>query len=131
VRLLLDTNVWLWSLLRPNRLNRNVARALRNPRNELWWSPISGLELISLCNRRRFHAVAEPIAWVTSALRQVPLREVPITTNIALECARIELPHSDPADRILVATARVHALTFVTSDAKIIEAGVVPVLPND
>jgi PIN domain nuclease of toxin-antitoxin system len=131
VRLLLDTNVWLWSLLRPIRLNRNVTRALRNPRNELWWSPVSGLELISLCKRKRFHAVAEPVAWITSALRQVPLRAIPVTTDIALECARFELPHDDPADRILVATARVHALTFVTSDQKIIEAGVVPVLAND
>jgi PIN domain nuclease of toxin-antitoxin system len=84
-----------------------------------------------LGNRKRFHAVAEPIAWITSALRQVPLREVPVTTDIALECARFEFPHSDLADRLLVATARVHALTFVTSDAKLIEAGVVPVLAND
>jgi PIN domain nuclease of toxin-antitoxin system len=84
-----------------------------------------------LCSRKRFRAVAEPAAWITSALRQVPLREVPVTTDIALECARFELPHNDPTDRILVATARVHGLTLVTSDRKIIEAEVVPVLAND
>jgi PIN domain nuclease of toxin-antitoxin system len=128
---LLDTHVWLWSVLRPRRLNRNVTRALSNARNELWWSPVSGLELISLCRRKRFRAVIEPVAWITSALRQVPLREVPITTDIALACARFELPDDDPADRILVATARVHGLTLITSDRKIIEAGVVPVLAND
>jgi PIN domain nuclease of toxin-antitoxin system len=131
VRLLLDTNVWIWSLLQPKRLNRNVTRALSSPRNELWWSPVSGVELISLCRRKRFRAIVEPVAWIKSALRQVPLREAPVTTDIALECAGFELTHDDPADRILVATARVHGLTFVTSDQKIIAAGVVPVLAND
>jgi PIN domain nuclease of toxin-antitoxin system len=131
VKVLLDTNVWLWSVLQPRRLNKNVTRTLSNPRNEVWWSPISGLELISLSGRRRFRAIGDPVAWIRLALRQAPLREAPVTTEIALECASFELPHEDPADRILVATARVHGLTFVTGDQKIIAAGVVPVLAND
>ena len=131
MRVLVDTHIWLWSILRPKRLNRDVTRVLGNPRTEVWWSPVSALELISLCRTKGFHGVVEPVAWIRSALRQVPLREAPVTTDVALECARFELHQDDPADRILVATARVHRLTFVTGDQKIIAAGVVPVLAND
>jgi PIN domain nuclease of toxin-antitoxin system len=131
MRVLVDTHVWLWSILRPKRLNRNVTRVLGNPRTEVWWSPVSALELISLCRTKGFRGVVEPVAWIRSALRQLPIREAPVTTDIALECARFELPQDDVADRILVATTRVHGLTFVTGDKKIIEAGVVPVLAND
>src|SRR5918992_3573237 len=120
MRVLVDTHIWLWSILRPKRLNRDVTRVLGNPRTEVWWSPVSALELISLCRTKGFHGVVEPVAWIRSALRQVPLREAPVTTDVALECARFELHQDDPADRILVATARVHRLTFVTGDQKII-----------
>jgi PIN domain nuclease of toxin-antitoxin system len=41
MRLLLDTHIWLWSLLEPERLGKRAANALKNPDNELWLSPIS------------------------------------------------------------------------------------------
>ena len=50
--------------------------------------------------------------------------------EIVLETARFRLPHSDPADRILVATARSLGLTLVTSDARLLASKAVPTLPN-
>jgi PIN domain nuclease of toxin-antitoxin system len=43
MKLLLDTHIWLWSLLEPKNLTRRVAGALQNPRNDLWLSSISHL----------------------------------------------------------------------------------------
>ena len=48
MKLLLDTHIWLWSVLEPHRLSRRVAKALQDSSNELWLSPISIWELIVL-----------------------------------------------------------------------------------
>ena len=64
------------------------------------------------------------------ALKQAPVREAPITREVALETRRIQLPHRDPADRFLAATARVFELTLVTSDARLLQTKGLAVLPN-
>jgi PIN domain nuclease of toxin-antitoxin system len=58
------------------------------------------------------------------------MREAPVTYQVAEETARVQLPHRDPADRLLVATARVFDLTLVTADQQLIRARQVSVLSN-
>jgi PIN domain nuclease of toxin-antitoxin system len=58
------------------------------------------------------------------------MREAPVTYQVAQETARVQLPHRDPADRFLVATARVFDLTLVTADEHLLKARQVPVLAN-
>jgi len=130
MKLLLDTHIWLWSLLAPGKLTRRVARALENEENELWLSPISLWELPILVERRRISLQPDVEEWMALAMKQAPLREAPITHEVALETRRIRLPHQDPADRFLAATARVFELTLVTSDARLLETRGLPVLPN-
>jgi PIN domain nuclease of toxin-antitoxin system len=64
------------------------------------------------------------------ALQAAPLREAPLTHEIALESFGLKFPHRDPADRFLVATARVLGLTLVTADERLINSHQVAVLPN-
>lgn len=130
MKLLLDTHIWLWSLLDPGKLTKRVARALQQPGNDLWLSPISTWELVVLAGRGRVTVDGDLDAWVRRAHERAPLREAPLTHEIALETSRLDLPHRDPADRLLVATARVLDLTFVTADERLIEAGAVRVLAN-
>lgn len=127
MRLLFDTHIWIKSITDKVRLDRPVARALATPRNELWVSPVSGLELLSICNRKALRSIPDTIAWMKQAIAE-PFREAPLTFAIAIECGLINLPHGDPADRIIVATARVLGCTLVTSDRSIIESGLVEVL---
>lgn len=130
MKLLLDTHIWLWSLLTPERLAPRVARRLEDDTNELWLSAISPWELVMLVERRRV-ALETPVdVWVAESLRRAPLREAPITHEIALASREIELPHRDPADRLIAATARVLGLTLVTADERILGAKAVPVLAN-
>jgi PIN domain nuclease of toxin-antitoxin system len=131
LRLLLDTHIWLHSVLDPRLLSRPVLRALSRASAEFWLSPISGLELVSLSNKRRFRTIGDPIAWMTTSVANAGIREAPLTMEIAYECARFALPHGDPADRIIVATARVLDLILVTEDRKIIESRLVETVPND
>ena len=130
MRLLLDTHILLWSLTGPRRCSRRVARALSNPRNEVWVSPISTWEIVTLSMKGRLRAEGGPSAWLPAALAQAGFREVPLTHEIALAVEDIVLPHSDPADRLLAATARVHGLTLVTADQNLIQGKGFEVLAN-
>ena len=130
MKLLLDTHIWLWDLLDPDRLSRRIRKELRNPANELWLSPISVWELLSLHARSRIVLNAGVEEWIAEAMRAVPTTEAPVTHEVALETRRIALPHRDPADRFLAATANVFGLTLVTSDAALIKAKTCRVLPN-
>jgi PIN domain nuclease of toxin-antitoxin system len=130
VRLLLDTHIWVWSQLEPDRLSRNVRTALEDPDAELWLSPISVWELLLLIERGRVTVRGDAGRWVQDALRVSPLREAPLTHAVALESRRVTLPHQDPADRFLVATARLLDLALVTADARLLKASPCKLLAN-
>ena len=130
MRLLLDTHIWVWSQLAPHRLSRKVRRALENSGAELWLSPISVWELLLLIERRRVTVTGDLGLWVQDALRAGPFREAPLTHAVALESRRVKLPHRDPADRFLAATARVHDVALVTADARLIAAKPCKLLAN-
>lgn len=130
MKLLLDTHIWVWSALDRARLSRRVVNALENPQNELWLSPISLWEVLTLAQKQRLTLYPNPQAWITNTLDALPMREASVTYEIAQETARVELPHRDPADRFLVATARVLGLTLVTADDTLLKSKPVAVLAN-
>lgn len=130
MRLLLDTHIWVWSALDRARLAASLTAALESPENELWLSPISLWEVLTLCQKNRLTLHPNPQAWIENTLDAVPMREAPITYQVAQETARVRLSHRDPADRFLVATARVFDLTLVTADEQLLKAGQVAVLGN-
>lgn len=119
MKLLLDTHIWLWSLLEPDRLAPQVRQALGDPANELWLSPISAWETVLLAERGRISigAGGSPSEWVQRALAAAPVRDAPLTRAVALRSRDVQLEHQDPADRFLAATARVYDLVLVTADA--------------
>ena len=131
MKLLLDTHIWLWSTLTPERLSPRVRRALRDRRNELWLSPISNWELTVLCGKGRVVLNEAVGQWASKTISAASLREAPLTHEIALEAANLRLPHRDPADHFLAATARVLGLTLVTSDKRLIESRQFPVIANN
>lgn len=130
MKLLLDTHIWLWSLLEPRRLSRRVTKALTAPDTELWLSPISVWEVLLLAEKRRLELDRAADAWVAEALSSVPMREAPVTHEIARATRLLRLPHEDPADRFLAATAKVLELTLVTADDRLIGCSDVAILSN-
>ena len=130
MKLLLDTHIWLWSVLEPNRLSRRVAKEIQDSSNELWLSPISIWELVVLWQKGRMVPEEDIEAWVPKALRALPLQEAPVTYEVARETGRLRLPHRDPADRFLLATAKVFELTLVTADDNLLKSRAVSVLAN-
>jgi PIN domain nuclease of toxin-antitoxin system len=130
MKLLLDTHIWLWSVLEPTRLSRRVAKELQESANELWLSPISVWELVVLWQKGRVVPSEDIEAWVPKALRALPLQEAPVTYEVARETARLRLPRRDPADRFLLATAKVFELTLVTADEHLLKSRDVSLLAN-
>ncbi len=130
MRLLLDTHIWLWSALEPERLSRRVTLALSNPRHELWLSPVSVWETLVLARKKRVVLNPSPEQWVRRALRDLPIHEAHLNHEVAIRSETMTLPHRDPADRFLLATALVHDLTLVTADRRLVKTRLVPTLRN-
>jgi len=128
LRLLLDTHIWLWSLQDPGRLGRRTLQELRSPANELWLSPISTWEALTLHYKGRIHVQGDLGRWVTEAT--APFHEAPLTHEIVLAARQVPLTHEDPADRFLAATAQVLDLTLVTADSRLLGLGEVATLGN-
>ena len=130
MRLLLDTHIWAWSLLDPDKLGKRVLAALRSHESDLWLSPISTWEMLMLIERGRIEVDGDPKKWVADALSTVPFNEAPITHEVAIESRKLRLKDSDPADRFLAATAIVYDLILVTADRRLLRSSAYSVMPN-
>jgi PIN domain nuclease of toxin-antitoxin system len=128
--LLLDTHIWVWSLTEPDKLGARVRRALQDPGNELWLSPLSVWELLVLTEKRRIVLDRDVTDWVAQASTDLPTNEAPLTHEVALETRNFRLPHADPVDKLLAATARAFHLTLVTADKRLIGLKGVRVFAN-
>ena len=89
MKLLLDTHIWVWSALERARLSGRLTATLENPNNELWLSPISLWEVLTLCQKNRLTLHPNPQAWIANALDAVPMREAQITYQVAQETANL------------------------------------------
>ena len=129
-RLLLDTHVLIRWLIEDRKLSRTQKRALELAvqRGEpIALSAISLLEIAVLASGDR-PAVKLPLDDFFKDLNSNPIfRVFPLTYEVALELASLSVLR-DPADRAIVATARVHRLRLVTSDERIIASQLVPVV---
>jgi PIN domain nuclease of toxin-antitoxin system len=127
LNLLLDTHIWIWSKGSPARLSKRVEMELSNPNNELWLSPVSMWEALTLMQKGRIR-MEDPFGWVERAAEQ--MHEAPLTHEIVRMGLAMALPHADPADRFLAATAKVLKLTLVTADQRLLGLGEIASLAN-
>lgn len=129
-RLLLDTHILLRWLLEPKRLSREQAKTLERAvqRTEpVAMSAMSLLEIAILADEGKLELRGGLSGFFSSLEANPVFRLIPITHSIALEAGALRALR-DPADRTIAATALVHGMRLVTSDQRIIESGVVPVV---
>ena len=115
---LLDTHVWLWGINEPERLPTSVRTELEMASEPPRLSPISLWEVVLLAERGRITLSPNPRTWLREAARTV--REVPLTFEVAAASRQLRLDHEDPADRFIVATAKVFGLRLVTADTRLL-----------
>jgi len=125
--LLLDTHVWIWAmdgwLGEMGRVAHDeIVQAGMDGR--VLVSPISVWEVGMLEAKGRIRFALEVGEWVRRALGAPGVRLSPLTPEVAIDSSRLpEGVHGDPADRMLIATARRVGATLVTRDLKILEYG--------
>jgi len=73
-----------------------------------------------LLERGRISIAGDRRSWIERTLRESPVREAQLTREVTIESRFIDLPHQDPADRLIAASARVHGLTLVTADERLL-----------
>ncbi|EMS78525.1 type II toxin-antitoxin system VapC family toxin [Desulfotignum phosphitoxidans] len=123
MNLLLDTHILLWSLTGSDKLPDEMKKALEDPVSTLWLSPISTWEILMLHEKNRIRIDhADPVEWIERVLGSIPFKEASLNHEVAIQSRQVKLPHQDPADRFLVATALVYDLTFMTVDQKILDS---------
>ncbi len=130
MNLLLDTHIWIWNDLQPERLTSRVSQELADAKNELWLSPVSLWELVLLVEKKRLRLNQEFHLWVTDSVKDLKLKEAPFTWDVANEFRFALLGYGDPADRFLVATARAYDMTLVTADERLLRIPNLNLLPN-
>ena len=130
MKLLLDTHIWIWSVLEPKKLSRRVARELESAKNQLWLSPVSIWEAMFLHRKGRLEVPEGFSTWLTRALTIASYHEAAFTFDVAVALATIQLPHTDPADLFLAGSAKAYGLTLVTSDRNLLRAKDLSVMEN-
>ena len=130
MRFLLDTHIWLWSIGEPDRISERINKVLTNPESQLWLSSISIWEALLLVRKSRVQIENTFEDWLATALTKIPVTEAPLTFEVARALTAISLPHTDPADMFLAATAKAFDLTLLTVDRNLIQAKGINVIQN-
>ncbi|MGC2529762.1 MAG: type II toxin-antitoxin system VapC family toxin [Candidatus Acidiferrum sp.] len=127
MKFLLDTHIWLWLIGNRVKLAAGLLKDLQNTDNEIWLSPISIWEALTLHRKGRMFLGPNLAAWVAHAVSGT--KEAAFTHEIVLAAMQLSL-HQDPADRFLAATAQVLDLILVTADQRLLGLGNIRTLAN-
>jgi len=139
MKLLLDTHILLWSLLEPTLLSQQVASELENPSSEISISPISLWEILVLTEKGRLLLQPDALTWVRQHAKINSFKgsskashrtQNPLNHEVAIQSRSLDLPHQDPADPFLAATAIVYDLTLVTADDRLLGSKQFSLLAN-
>lgn len=121
-RYVLDTHVWIWMHTDPKKLSPAVVEVLEKPNryDALVLPAISIWELCKLAEKGRLILSCEVDTWIQMALRYPGLRVAELSPEIAYESTRLPPSfHEDPADQMIVATARAENAVLITKDRRL------------
>lgn len=122
--IVLDTHVLLWWLSNPEKLSSKAAEVIEKSMNDraIYVSSISAWEIVMLSSRGRLELTIDAYDWVASAESLPFVYFVPVNNRIAMKSVRLpDFAYSDPADRIIIATAMSLRATLVTKDRRILD----------
>jgi PIN domain nuclease of toxin-antitoxin system len=125
--ILLDTHIWLWWLSEPDKLSPAAAHAIERAKGSdaVHISAISAWEVAMLIQKGRLDIgrSAEELCRATEALPFVHF--VDVDPRVAVRSVSLDLPHPDPADRLIAATSNLLGAPLVTADRHLRNASAV------
>ena len=123
MKYLLDTHTWIWWHMNTQKLSQKVKKLIRDTSkyDELLLSAISPWEFSKLLEKKRLGISCDPEDWINRALDMPKLRLVPLSPLLAYHSTVLPQPfHNDPADQIIVASARSENASILTKDERIL-----------
>lgn len=118
--ILLDTQVWIWWASQDPRLPIPLRDVLEGHEGSgLGVSDFSVWEVAKKVERGKLALASDLDNWLALAVRAPGIVMLPVTREVLVEATRLPGFHRDPADQIVVATARVHAIPLATTDSQI------------
>ena len=122
MKYLLDTHVWYWLMEVPEKIPVSVRKTMsQNNSIPFGISAISLWEIAKLGEKGKIDFNIPLQNWMKNALEPDFMKRLELDEQVAVESTRLpEGFHRDPADQIIVATARIHNLTLITADRKIL-----------
>jgi PIN domain nuclease of toxin-antitoxin system len=121
--ILLDTHVWWWALNEPKKLSNKAIKVIRKTLpSQRAIASISMWEFAMMVSTGRVEIRIPPDQWLDQAINKTGLEVFDLSPKIAAESCNLPGEfHKDPADRIIVAIARINDITLITKDKKILE----------
>lgn len=116
MRILLDTQVWLWMLAAPERLSETSRALVVSADNELLLSAASAWEIAIKYAIGKLRLPEAPGAYVLRLMTRTGVTPLPVHHRHALHVATLPPRHRDPFDRLLVAQAQLENLPLLTAD---------------
>lgn len=119
MRILVDTQCWLWLTATPERLSARALTQIEASDTELYLSAASAWEIAIKFALGKLRLPDRPAEYVPRYLRETRTTALPITTDHAAYVADLPAHHRDPFDRLLVAQAILDRLPILTTDLQI------------
>lgn len=119
MRILLDTQCWLWMHLAPDRFAADVRRTIVSAEVELFLSSASVWEIAIKHALGKLRLPVRPERYVPTRLQRSRVLALPIDHAHALRVGLLPPHHRDPFDRMIVAQAQVERLTLLTADRQL------------
>lgn len=115
----------------PKKLSGKLRRHVADVRNELYLSPISIWEAKFALGSARYRLSIPFSQWLERAFVALPVQEASITFDVANFASTLVLPHPDPGDLFLAATAAVYGLTLATADEQLLACPAIRTISNN
>lgn len=123
MKILLDTHAWFWALSEPERLSDKALKKIKTTKpSDRGIASISIWEFVMMVTRARVQIHIPIDQWLQQAISDTGITVFKLSPPVAIDsCSLPGEFHKDPADRLITATARVHELTLITKDTKILD----------
>jgi PIN domain nuclease of toxin-antitoxin system len=119
LKLLLDTQCWLWMQATPERFSETARLQIDDPDNVLLLSPVSAWEIATKHALGRLTLPTPPAEYVPSRMKSSGVDALPLQHSHALQVATLPWHHRDPFDRLLIAQAQVEDIPILSADRQL------------
>jgi len=117
MKLLLDTQCWLWWFSQPERLSKEAIKQIADETNQIWFSVASVWEIGIKVSIGKLPLPEKIDDYIPTRMIQLGTQSLEITASHALRAAALPLLHRYPFDRMLIAQSQIEGMTLVSADS--------------